>query len=618
MFFKLKKREKKKEKSQFRGDSGFTYSLGYVDTDAYLFLGKGRMVRAIFDITFAYGTHNPDSIGWVTKLIPSEYIRSGQIVIVQRQKGVDKSTENKIFEKTLASSMATIENSKESDFREKSKNSTRITDLMLAAELAKNNAIIDSDLMLIVKADSTKKVEKVIHELKLNYKSSNIDGVTIVRRTGEQLKSLETLLTTVHGDIYHNTDMKEVAADRLLLPSAGFADKYGVSIGKDTHSYISNNPAVVDFSTIRNAIIYVGDNRPFVSIGGYEGGSFMQNGGTALSHVIADGQYLNGGRTHHIVLTPNGYHAGDSLIFDMAKESINPLEVFGTPDTVVQDTNANIDKVTTMLLMAADAENNAYIKSNLKKQLIEWITYRAKGTGIYTDDPEHNPVKAQRILATDNHENYPVPADFLLSMNTNKAAAANSSAAESRDAKLMYDTMSTLVSTYPMVFDKTTTLPNVFKADNRNIYYDLSNLGEDTKLIAIVFLNIIAYVTHRALPGETICIDGIDEIELPVETLGAYRKRMNSKGINLISVFNHLERKVNPVSYESFVGRLNQQDMVVLGALTENDEKIFSKAWQQTLPTAVAGPLKSGNNGIFYFYRKRDRIGALVDTHLIL
>ena len=237
---------------------------------------------------------------------------------------------------------------------------------------------------------------------------------------------------------------------------------------------------------------------------------------------------------------------------------------------------------------------------------------------MYTDEPEHNPVKAQRILATDNHENYPVPADFLLSMNTNKAAAANSSAAESRDAKLMYDTMSTLVSTYPMVFDKTTTLPNVFKADDRNIYYDLSNLGEDTKLIAIVFLNIIAYVTHRALPGETICIDGIDEIELPVETLGAYRKRMNSKGINLISVFNHLERKVNPVSYESFVGRLNQQDMVVLGALTENDEKIFSKAWQQTLPTVVAGPLKSGNNGIFYFYRKRDRIGALVDTHLIL
>lgn len=619
--FGIKKKSKKSNKHKspkklpkFKGQSGFTYPFGFIENDAYLFLG--RQTWSIFDIVFQYGTNRQVGIGWVTRLIPSSLIEDGKVILVQRQKGVPKDVEDSIVGKRINSSALTMDNNQDSDARENSKNSSRITDLGIAASLSKNDVIVDSDIVLIVKGKRPKDVEQVIHDLKLNYQNDDIHGVLIVRRTGEQLKSLKEILIGIHDDSYHNTDMTTVAAGRMFMPSAGFSDPRGVFVGIDRYSLINNNPAIIDFSDIRNAVIYMGGVRPYVSIGGYEGGAFMQNGGTAVSHVIADGNYLNGGRTHHIVLSHNDFHTTDSLVFDMNKEAINPFEVFGSPETVVQDANANFDKVNTMLLMAAGAENNDYIKANLKSNLIDWYTYKARGNGIYSPDPEHEPIKAQRILASDDHSEYPVPGDFLL--NANNMMSEAQSPEERRDAKLMYQVLSNLVASYPSVFNKHTTLPNVFTSNDRNIYYDLSNLGEDQKLTSIVFLNTLAYVTHRALPGEVIVIDGIDEMDLPVETLYTYKKRMDRKNIGLISVFEHTNRSINPISYEDFTGRLNQQDMVVLGGITPDDEVAFGRSWQESLPRTVANQLKGAKKGILYFYRNRDHLGALVDTHLIL
>lgn len=620
--FKKKTKDKKtkskaKNITKFIGEPGFTYPYGYVETDPYLFLGK-RTVVSIFDVVFQYGTNRPAAIGWLTRLIPSELLEDGRVTFVQRQKGVDKSTEDNITSKQLESNAATMSNNDSSDTKENSKNNDRIEDLQIAASLAKKDIIVDSDVKLIVKAKSPKAVERVIHELKLIYKDKGIHGVMLVRRIGQQLENLKSMYVDVEGDAYHNSDMSSVAAGRLFLPSAGFSDTHGVSVGIDVHSLISRNPAVIDFGQVRNAVIYMGEVEPFVSIGGYEGGDFMQSGGTAVAHVLADGNYLSGQRTHHIVLSQNDYHTSDSLVFDMSKESINPFEVFGEPETVVQDANANFDKANTMMLMAAGAEDNEYIKNNLKRELINWYIYRAKGNGIYSKDPKHEPVKARRILADDDHESYPTPADFLMSLRSMMSESAKISADELRDSRLMYNTMSTLTSSYPNIFNTHTTLPNVLKAKDRNIYYDLSNLGEDPKITKIEFLNVLAYVTHRALPGEMIVIDGIDEIDLPVNALMPYRKRMKRKGINLITVFEHNNRPVNPISYEPFTGALSQQDMVVLGRITPDDAESFSKSWQQDLPATVEQQLEVGNRGILYFYRTADHIGALVDTHLIL
>lgn len=612
-----KKRKKKGLKvAKFIGDPGFTYPFGYTVTDPYLFLGK--WVISVFDIAFQYGTNNPAPVGWVTRLIPRQLLTSGTVIFIQRQQKVPKSVADKITGKTMHNNASTMLNTNSSDAKENSKNSSRVDDIDIAAALSKQDVMIDSDVKILIKGKTPKDVENVVRQLRMQYKANDVHGIMLVRRTGEQLEQLKNLLVETSGDAFHNTDMDSVAAGRLFTPSAGFSDAHGTIVGVDVHSMIANNSAIIDFSNINNAVVYMGGVQPYVSIDGFEGGASMQNGGVAVSHVIADGNYLNGGRTHHIVLSHNDYHTSDSFVFDMSKEAINPFEVFGTPETVKQDANANFDKVNTMFLMAAGVEDNDYIKNHLKKEIMDWFIYRAKGNGIYTEDPDNEPVRAQRILAGDDHENYPVPGDFLLNMNNMVSDAAKSSPEERREAKLMYETLSTLVSAYPSIFNKTTTLPNVFKAKYRNIYYDLSNLGEDQRLTSISFLNVLAYVTHRALPGEMIVIDGLDEINLPVDALMNYKKRMDRKGIKLISVFEHINNPVNPISYENFCGRLSQQDMVVLGGITADDAENFSRSWQQDLPGTVVKQLIAAESGILYFYRKSDRIGALIDTHLIL
>ncbi len=93
---------------------------------------------------------------------------------------------------------------------------------------------------------------------------------------------------------------------------------------------------------------------------------------------------------------------------------------------------------------------------------------------------------------------------------------------------------------------------------------------------------------------------------------------MIEKNIGLITVFEESESEVNPKSYAKFSGRLTRQDAVVLGGLTEDELMYINQSWRKELPVPVANKLLEANNGILYFYRKRDRVGALVNTHLIL
>lgn len=44
----------------------------------------------------------------------------------------------------------------------------------------------------------------------------------------------------------------------------------------------------------------------------------------------------------------------------------------------------------------------------------------------------------------------------------------------------------------------------------------------------------------------------------------------------------------------------------------------FNDSWQQKIPNAVLDNLLAGQDGILYFYRSKDHLGALIDTHLLL
>ncbi|STE38126.1 hypothetical protein [Enterococcus mundtii] len=626
---RLKKKSKKsvhkksavKQTVGFKGESGFTYPFGYKEDDAYLFVGK-KTVISVFDVLFHYGTNSPAAIGWLLCVIPKENIENGDVQFVQRQQGMDVQTEANILDKHLNSNIATIGSTKIRSEKARAQASMKIHDMRLAGELAGvEDSIVDSDIRMIVKAKTPEAVESIIEELQNVYKNYDVKGIKFIRQTGNQLSELKNLFTEVSSDPWHSSDMSTTAAGKLFFPSSGFSDPMGSYIGTDLSALISNNPSVVDFTGINNAVIFMGGINIRASVGGLEGAGMIKNGGSAVGHAISEANYLSGKRIHHIVLNKFDYRAEDNLIFDMTKEAINPLEVFGTPESVQQDANANFSKATTMMLMPANTispEKYAKLEADLKSILIDWMIYTANNNGMYTANPEDEPTRARRILATSNHENYPTPREFVAALNSYESKSSNRGELAWENASYLAQIIKNTFTEYPNVFHKKTTLPDIFTSNDRNIYYDISGYIEDKKIAGAVFLNVLAYVTNRALEGEQIVIHGLDSIDVPIDILLPYRERIERKNIGLITIFEKSENAVNPSTYSKFVGRLSRQDMVVLGGITEDELKYINQSWQKNLSPIITNYLLQANNGALYFYRKKDRVSALVDTHLIL
>lgn len=622
---KLKIQQKKaaKRRTKFRGAKGFLDEGGYVEYDGYLKVkGTGKYI-SFYDAKVRYGTNNEESIGWYNKFLPSTTLKDGDVWFALREKGMDKTTENNVLSKRVHSRKSTMEGQKQStDIRENAKKQAEYKDILLTEELSKDDTVVDSDCILAIMSNSPEGILKTEKELRQNYKDDGKRGLMLVRRTAHQMETLKTIFHTTAADVWHNSDVTKIAATRLFLPSSGFADEIGRFAGYDVHAYIDESVSLIDFYGIRNAVIITGGTPAQVSIGGREGAVMIGNAGSAWAHMIADSNYISGGnRNHHIVLVPfGGYHEPNSKIFDMSKETINTLEVFGTRDTVERDVNNNIDKVTEIVMMLlGDKNQDSDIKSMFQSQYLDWMIHRARGTGMYTDHPAEEPTKAWQALATTNHKNYPRLIDLITEMNTLENEEAKTGQLARQKAEQLKRTLETSSRRYPAVFSSYTTIPDTLGFEDRNIYYDLSNITDDPMVQGAIFLNTLAYAAGRAMPGDEIIIHGIDSISINPDVLARYREKLNNMNVGVITTFEKRDNsEMNIETLNSFVEPLANQDMVILGGLTNSMITQVQSSWGRELSGTVLSDLKARNDGQFYVYRKRDMTNAVIDTHLVL
>ena len=622
---------KTKLESGIDGSPGFTAPFGYLDEDAYLFTKKDR-VMSIFDVIFRYGTNNLTSPGWVNDVIPRNVIHHGEFHFIQRQRGMDKDSEEDVIAKHMKSNSETISKERQTDPNagERTRNQMRVDDIAIAEELiGQEETIVDSDLMLIIKESNPDKVELALDELKDSYKDYAVKGIMTIRKTGEQLNSLRNILKEPHSDPRHNSDPITVAASRLFLPSSGFSDENGEDVGYDLMAILPNQHALINFVDIKNAVIFSGGisaKGSFSSIGIRP--TAIEFGGSALATVIGRSFWLGdaekgfyGRRTHHIMLNDFDYRLPNSLSFDMREEAINPFEVFGTPETVEDDFKANFKKAINMMMLLSgineDEEEAKYAQTDLEDLLRRWYNEIASGGGLYTKDPKNNPLRAQRVLADGQHDKYPLPTEFLSTLLNNVSEKSNEGEKARDRANYLYKKMSGAFEDNPSVFDSHTTLPDIFTRDQRNIYYDLSKVSRDMKVRGALLINTLSYVVNRALDGETIIIHGLDSVDIKEEMILDYQKIMKRRGIGKIIVFEESENsEINPEKFSRFVGRLNTQDLVCVGGLSELDVK--NVKWFQGLPQTVISQLIKQEDGNFFIYRKKDRLSTVVRTNIQL
>ncbi len=613
--------EAKKRKQKFKGQSGFVSDDGYVEYDGYVKSIETGDYITVFDVLVKYGTHNPEVIGWLTQLIPSDQLKHGDIWFGYREKGMGKKTEDTIFSKTLNSKQASAKKAKpDKDLREQSKRELEDEDINLTRALTNDDEkIVDSDTVLVVRAKSPKDLEKTIGELRQNYKDNGILGFMFLRKTSQILDTLLNVAINISADVRHNSDMQTVAASRLFLPSSGFADEYGVYCGTDVHSFISDNSSIIDFSGIRHAVIHTGGTKGKVSIGGIEGASLVSNYGTAIAHVVAQDNYMvNGSRTHFINLNKFDYQFEDSRVFDMKDYTINPLEVYGTKETVEMDANSNIDKVVEIIMLLLNSSKEEF-RSVLTDTLVDWLIHRANGgSGMYTDDPKNEPTLAWRILATTNHQDYPTLTDFIPELQALLARESKKGDTAREKADMIYRSVRTASRRYPQVFKEKTNIPDSLSSTDRNIYYNLWSITNKA-IKSATFLNVLAYVSHRANVGDVVVVTGLDSIKVDPKILKPYRDKLDSKGIGLITTFEERDdSEVNIDTMNDFINPLVTQDLVVLGGVTLNSLNSITKSWGRELPDIVKEDLTENIPSRFYVYRSRDFANAIIDAQMIL
>ena len=622
----------KKKKKEVPGEPGFTAPFGYLEDDGYLITGKKSMI-SIFDTLFQYGTNNPADIGWTNIVLPKANLKDVDIHLVQRQRGMSKDEEEKVFSKYFADNADVLQKDDTKDARSKNKNNDRLRDIRVSSSLAgQEETIVDTDMLLILKGKDADSIEQGLADIKESYKDRAVKGIMFFRKTGEQLSTLKNIFDKPKTNPWHNSDMISVSASRLFLPSSGFSDNDGEDVGIDINSIIPNQHARLNLSDVKNAVIYSGGSTVNATFADdlYSKPVSVANGGSVMATVLLGKAFwlgdrkkgIPGKRTHHIILNDFNYRLDDSLYFDMSKEAINPLEVQGTPETVHRDFLANLDKVVNimmLLLKTKDVHEIDQYEVNLHDLLYSWYVEGANGNGIYTKNPTENPALAQRVLASEYHDKYPTLRSFLPVLQNNVIAKSLDGDRPKELAETLYKRMNNLFTEYQDIFDRPTTLPDVYKSNERNIYYDIAKVTSDEKVKGAMLLNVLSYVVNRALEGEVIIIHGLDSVQITPSMLDDYKKIMNKKNIGKVIVFDDAENEeINPDTFSKFIGGIKEQDFVCIGSLTDKDVERIK--WFDNLPITARRHLleTTTSDGIYYMRRNRDRLSSVIRTNVRL
>ena len=152
------------------------------------------------------------------------------------------------------------------------------------------------------------------------------------------------------------------------------------------------------------------------------------------------------------------------------------------------------------------------------------------------------------------------------------------------------------------------------------LHTNLSKVSKNDRTIkGAIFLNTLSYAVKRANPGDMLIITGIDTININPKILKYYREVLDRKNVGLIVTFEERKNdKVNVDTLNDFVKPLSNQDLVVLGGMTQDSLRLINHSWSRELPAIVSSELLKNSSSVFYVYRASDFGSAVIDTQLVL
>lgn len=626
----LRKRPKVKIKG--RASSGKKLVRRYTIREKYSYLEMNKQFISVFRMSNKFGAnHEADGIGWFSRILPMASANA-DYTFIERARTLPKTRRDEIEDKYLETSEGEAkDNSKAKTFRGLRNQDRRL----FATELAAQRSLVASDAHLIVKSVSEGGVDQGIKRHRNRITDMKLTGLRFTRLAGSQKSWFERLFKPFHPDRNSFIEPSSLYSRRMQLKSRGFNDRQGMPIGSPVQIDGEFNPmdvSIMDFNDFRKQVV-IGGNGSFAPrfVWKKDGQTYKDStasGASIIAQSIANESWMRGKRVHHIMLRDVPYKSPDALEFDMSKEAINPLEVYGDWENIQSSVQLNFDKLIKMFDLLSGNKLNEYSKSNLAEVINDFYVNRANGNGIWTNDVEHEELKARKVLANEfNHQYYPKMAELIPALHNNVAVKSNQGEMSLRDAQQLETSLSNAVDSSRNVFNKATTLPDFIGNDHNQIYYNLETLDSNNNIYMAQLLNVLSYVsaTVREGSGDLVIIHGADNITKNVAPLVAeFRKRFLRRGIRLVWAFDENEldgkERITALDDENVYGELNKDvDYYVMSRLTPDAFEKLNAQFNGVLPSVVKDVLTDyQEERAAYISRAKDGVNSPVLLEVLL
>jgi len=547
--------------------------------------------------------------GWFINIIPEITVDGVKAYLFESDKLMEPKEQDNIFKKEIHRTIKA--NDQSNDAEHETTGDRRLKELMVedldraSRGESQNESVVDAHIYVMLVSDDPDKLYTQLRKLNTTYKD-NMNGIELVSVAGNQEHLFKRMLDSPEGTKYEYTWMSADFAGNDHAVRKGLDDAKGIAVGEITESYSSGTALMSISESIKKRALVA--SYPSSSVIDFEEYDDL-TGASLWGQRIANDAMTHDHRVFHIVMNGFHYEADEETYegqeerkfacppimnselehIDLAKGGLNPLEMFGDLDDVVDIYNTNLSKIVQMFHLMSERALTTSQRTMLRKALNQFYMSR----DMWKDDAEENP-RNTRIVNL-RHETVPLMGQFVQDL-TNMLSRANmmDSAKEQEDAKLLKDVLEISLQSYRAIFNRHTSLPDPRDVQKMQIYYDLSRLMNQPDMLEAQFLNAFDYISQATKPGDIIMIHGMNRLSL--ETLDILSGRIENasrKGARLVYLFDNIgsgstKSKIERADVFNTDGLLYQNfdndfDYTILGAMSINDLELYQKKVKQKL-----------------------------------
>ena len=498
------------------------------------------------------------------------------------------------------------------------------------ALLSSARPIVAYSVELILTADSKESIDEQIETLNVLLNKKH-DGLMWDSVGGDQYSRFRHIF-----DAYtpSSKDMTSTAQNYAWLdfsPSSGLLDQHGIPIGTDVMS-LTASTSFMDFdSSLHTLGLVASPSSSFCPLYVDDNAADSPTVSSVIAQAAANNSVINGHRAHHIVLNKFDYMNDEMFyrpvetseifkVYDVASETINPLQGFGDINDVVKVFGRLLKKIVDIFDVLEDLHLNQDDRAIILTALERFYFNQ----DLWIADAEIYP-KRTHIVEIQNPATYPTLGIMINEFSTLARAAAR----DNRELKAdKIETLQSVLSNALMSNMGMLGRPTSIESTNApQVYYDFRNV-DSSKMRQVQFLNLIDYVIWTCKPGDVIVIHGAEQLyEYTSKSIHESVSAAMDHGVRFIFAFDTI--KSTPSRVDNMLDMFSMRglyyndlddgtEFAMIGRCLPEEVDMLEKALNQSLSEVIRVQLSSRVSNQMMVHRRAGNINNFVYANPVI